>query len=191
MAVTTSSKLLGGARKHSTQPPSTGQPAEPDGLHAAPPFGAQSHRNQAGFTVLELLIVMAILVIISAMAIPSLMAAVQDAKIARAVGDVRAMETEIAQYQIVNNQLPNTLSDIGRAGFLDPWSTPYAYLNHATGTGNGIQRKDRFLVPLNSDYDLYSSGPDGQSVAPITAKQSQDDIIRAADGSYLGVAAQF
>ena len=57
--------------------------------------------------------------------------------------------------------------------------------------GNGQARKDRFLVPLNSDYDLYSMGPDGKSSSPITAKPSQDDIIRAADGSYVGPAIDF
>jgi general secretion pathway protein G len=57
--------------------------------------------------------------------------------------------------------------------------------------GNGKARKDRFLVPLNTDYDLYSDGPDGKTASPITAAPSQDDIIRASDGSYVGVAADF
>jgi len=57
--------------------------------------------------------------------------------------------------------------------------------------GNGQARKDRFLVPLNDDYDLYSMGQDGVSAPPITAKPSQDDILRASDGSYLGLASQF
>jgi general secretion pathway protein G len=139
----------------------------------------------------ELLIVMTIIVTISAMAIPSLTAAILDAKIAAAVGDIRTMETEIAQYEILNNALPDDLSGIGRANYLDPWGNPYEYLNHATMKGNGKARKDRFLVPLNDDYDLYSDGPDGQTVAPITAKVSQDDIIRASDGAYVGVASQF
>ena len=125
------------------------------------------------------------------MAVPSLMAAILDAKIAAAVGDITTMDTEIAQYDILNNAFPNDLSDIGRPNYLDPWGIPYEYLNHATAKGKGKFRKDRFLVPLNDDYDLYSDGPDGQSVSPITAQQSQDDIIRASDGAYVGVASQF
>jgi general secretion pathway protein G len=50
---------------------------------------------------------------------------------------------------------------------------------------------DRFLHPLNSDFDLYSMGKDGLSQAPITARASQDDIIRASDGGFIGLAAQF
>jgi general secretion pathway protein G len=59
------------------------------------------------------------------------------------------------------------------------------------GGGGGQPRKDRFLVPINSDYDLYSMGPDGASTPPLTAKASHDDIIRASDGAYVGVAENF
>jgi general secretion pathway protein G len=147
--------------------------------------------RQEGFTVVELLIVVAIILTISAMAIPSLQAAINDAKVARAVGDIHTMETEILEYDIEFGKLPNSLADIGRGNFLDPWGTPYQYLNHSTKQGNGQSRKDRFLVPLNSDYDLYSEGQDQASSPPITAKKSQDDIIRASDGSFIGLASQF
>jgi general secretion pathway protein G len=58
-------------------------------------------------------------------------------------------------------------------------------------TANGQARKDRFLVPINTDYDLYSMGPDGRSVAPLTANASRDDIIRASDGTFIGRACDF
>jgi general secretion pathway protein G len=147
--------------------------------------------SQNGFTLIELLIVVSIMLTIAAMAIPNLLAAINQAKIGRAVGDICALEADILGYDASNGQLPDTLAQIGRPNFLDPWGTPYEYLNHATMKGNGKARKDRFLVPLNSDYDLYSDGPDGQSVSPITAKPSQDDIIRADDGGYVGLASQF
>ncbi len=60
------------------------------------------------------------------------------------------------------------------------------------GGGPPVQaRKDRFLVPINSDYDLYSRGKDGLSVAPLTAAQSRDDIVRAANGTFVGLAEKF
>ena len=52
-------------------------------------------------------------------------------------------------------------------------------------------RKNRFMVPINSDYDLYSMGKDGQSVSPLTAKASRDDIIRANDGQFIGLASNY
>lgn len=50
---------------------------------------------------------------------------------------------------------------------------------------------DRSLHPLNSDFDLYSMGKDGNTAKPITAKISQDDIIRANDGGFVGLARRY
>ena len=55
----------------------------------------------------------------------------------------------------------------------------------------GGARKDKFLVPLNTDYDLYSRGQDGESAGPLTASESKDDVIRALDGRYVGLASDF
>ena len=157
-----------------------------------------AHRNHGyrnnkarGFTLVELLIAMAILLTISAIAIPHLVSALDQAKLAKAVGDIKTIETDIVGYQSVNGVLPDTLAQIGDDTILDPWKNPYQYLNHATVHGNGQVRKDRFLVPLNSDYDLYSMGKDGLTASPITAGVSQDDVIRVASAGYIGLASLF
>ena len=156
-------------------------------------FRRASTRRQGnnGFTLVELLIAMAVILTLAALAVPNLMAALDQARIARAVGDIDTLEDEIALYQTINGRLPDDLSQIGYGNYPDPWGNPYQYLNHSTMKGNGKARKDRFLVPLNSDYDLYSMGKDGKSQPPITSKDSQDDIIRASNGSYVGLASQF
>jgi general secretion pathway protein G len=141
--------------------------------------------------LIELLMVIAIILTIAAIAVPSLLAAIDASKVARAAGDIRAIEDDIALYEVMNNKLPNTLAEAGDGALLDPWHNAYQYLNHTGVKGMGGFRKDRFLVPLNDDYDLYSMGKDGQTAAPITAKASQDDIIRAGSGSYIGLASQF
>ena len=46
-------------------------------------------------------------------------------------------------------------------------------------------------VPLNTDYDLYSMGRDGKSKTPLTASESHDDIVRALDGEFVGLASEF
>jgi general secretion pathway protein G len=46
-------------------------------------------------------------------------------------------------------------------------------------------------VPLNTDYDLYSRGKDGKSQPSITNALSLDDVIRANDGAFLGLAAKY
>jgi general secretion pathway protein G len=46
-------------------------------------------------------------------------------------------------------------------------------------------------VPVNSTFDLYSLGPDGKSSPPFTAAPSQDDIVRANDGGFIGLASDY
>lgn len=70
---------------------------------------------------------------------------------------------------------------------LDPWGSPYQYLKLLLKS-KGKVCKDHNLVPSNSDYDLYSLGKDKQSVSPLTAKASNDDIIRANNGDFVGLA---
>jgi general secretion pathway protein G len=52
-------------------------------------------------------------------------------------------------------------------------------------------RKDKNLHPLNTDFDLYSLGPDGESRLPLTAGPSRDDILRANNGAFIGRAENY
>lgn len=164
-------------------------------VQAPPRFARVSNRNprskQNGFSLIELLIVIAIILTIAAIAIPSLMASIDQAHIARAVGDIHAIQSDVTLYWTVNGNYPDMLAQVGDDALTDPWGNPYQYLNHATMKGNGQARKDKFLVPLNDDYDLYSMGKDGKSAGPLTAKSSQDDVVRASNGGYIGLASQF
>ena len=140
---------------------------------------------------MELLIVVAIIFTVTAIAVPNLFAAMDQVKIARAVGDIHTIGMAVQEYDVLNGQYPDTLTDVGYGSTLDPWGNPYQYLNFADTKGKGKMRKDRFLVPINSYFDLYSMGKDGQSTGPLTAQQSQDDIIWANDGGYVGPASKF
>lgn len=137
-----------------------------------------------------MLIAFAIVATLASIAIPTLVAYIDKARNARAIAEIRLMEKDITTYEIENETLPNSLNDVGRGGLLDPWGNPYEYLK-VEGTPQGQLRKDRFLVPVNTDYDFYSKGKDGKSSKPFTAKASHDDIVRAADGGYVGLASGF
>ena len=150
-------------------------------------------RAAEGFTLLELMIVVAILATLAGIGIPSYRSAVGTARHEIAMREVTLLQNEVDMYEIRFGMLPLTLAELDRGAMLDPWGNSYQYLNFATVKGNGVgkQRKDRFLVPLNSTYDLYSMGPDGTSKPPLTAQASRDDIIRANDGDYIGVADKY
>ena len=147
--------------------------------------------STAGITLLELLFVLAIIGTLAALAQTGYSSYRNTVNIAGAVADIESISSAI-NHGTLDEGLPPppTLDSINMGGMLDPWGNPYQYINHST-TPKGHWRKDRFIVPINSDYDLYSMGPDGQSVAPLTAKASQDDIIRANDGAYVGPASGY
>ena len=133
------------------------------------------------------MIAIAIIGTLAAIAIPNYIEYRDNAKVAAAISDIRAMEKDIANFALNNGRLPASLAEVGMGGRLDPWDTPYQY-TLVEGTPTGSLRKDRFLVPVNSDYDLYSMGRDRSSRPPFSTSQSQDDIVRAGDGAYVGLA---
>jgi general secretion pathway protein G len=73
----------------------------------------------------------------------------------------------------------------------DPWGRPHQFTKLQGINGKGKARKDKNLNPLNADYDLYSVGPDGLTALPLTAKAARDDIVRANNGAFVGVASDY
>ena len=157
-------------------------------------FSVPGHRgfgDNRAFTLLEILIVMAIMITLAAMGIPAFADALEVAYVGRAIGDIRTLQTEITRYEVQLGQLPDVLQDVGITDLLDPWGNPYQYLNFDNVSGQGQKKKDKFLVPLNSTYDLYSMGKDGNTSTALTANASQDDIVRANDGAYVGLGSHY
>jgi len=175
----------------------TGPTPSPRSSRLQPPCrsGNANGRAQrlASFTLVEIMIVVAIIGTLAAIAIPAFQHSLARAQVARAIADLRAIQIDIDVFELEHHRLPVDLAEAGRAGITDPWGRPYHYLCFAAAGKNwkGQARKDHSLVPLNSSYDLYSLGRDGQTAGPLTAKASQDDIIRANDGGYLGLGSEY
>ena len=147
-------------------------------------------RAARGFTLIELVVVVVITGVLAAIAVPSYQGMRERAQIAAAISEIASLQQEITEFRLLNNRYPTSLAEIGRDADLDPYGRPYSYLNH-DGASDGAKRKDRFLVPVNTDYDLYSLGPDGLTAAPFTAGESRDDIVRANNGGFIGLAEIF
>ena len=127
----------------------------------------------------------------AAIAIPSYISSRNKAKIAVAISEIKLIEKEIINYLSEKGELPDSLSDIGMDQITDPWGRPYQYLRIDGGKTKGIngkRRRDKNANPVNSDFDLYSRGRDGRTVAQFTGKKARDDIVRANNGSFCDLA---
>ena len=214
-----------------------------------------------GFTLIELMVVIVIVGLLTAMGIPQYQGYLDKARLARCIAEIRYLERDIQAYYVANDKYPNSMADLHLSiqSMLDPWGNPYQYFliagtkwvsNSGDGTtyyaresrdtfyaremwklnflaaaaeseegfwsgswfvseawakkdpdptptpippssGQSKPRKDRFLKPITSDYDLYSMGPDGKTKENLNAKESMDDIVRASEGAYVGLAADF
>ena len=148
-------------------------------------------RTRRAFTLIELLSVVAIIGVLASMSVPRYADAIERARVAKAIGDLRTMTLEL----LSEDSLPSSLNGIGRGAKLDPWGRPYQYLRFSSVSKSKGKlpppppgaRMDRFLVPINSMFDLNSMGKDGKTQITLTAPVSFDDVIVANDGGYIGL----
>jgi general secretion pathway protein G len=128
--------------------------------------GASRSRSR-GFTLIEIMVVIVIIGLLAAFIVPTVMSKVDDAKIAKAKGDIQALEAALSIFYLDNSKYPTTEQGLKAlvqqptdpsikhwkaGGYLervskDPWGSEYQYVYPGT---HGKQ------------YDLFSLGADGQ-----------------------------
>jgi general secretion pathway protein G len=161
---------------------------------SSPPDGVYSNRGERGFTLVEMVITIMIVGILATIAIPSYLKYLEKNKEATAISDINIIASRLAGLTM-EGALPPDLATINFGNVLpliDPWGNPYKFLplfGHPENLNDA--RKDHNLHPINSDFDLYSMGPDGESHKPLQNAKSRDDIIRANDGAFVGKASTY
>jgi general secretion pathway protein G len=168
------------------------------------PFGCPKRtRWSRGFTLIELIVVLGVLAVLTIIGMGVYCHFIDRAKNTRAIAEIRVLEKEILNFCNSNDRLPDSLAELDRSAMLDPWKTPYQYINFDTtsrgeeirrttgkknqGKGNGSGKSSS----LNEDFDLFSMGKDRMSAPDLSDASSQDDIVRADDGSYTGLASAY
>jgi general secretion pathway protein G len=142
-------------------------------------------RFYKGLTLIELLITVAIVGILSAIAVPLYTGHIDKQRNTTAIVDINNMESQIERFRVLNGSPPATLAAAGIDPTpKDPWGRSYIYLNPPN-------RWDKHDKPLNGDYDLLSMGKDGVTNLKLWHTESFDDIIRCNNGAYIGIASEY
>lgn len=126
------------------------------------------YKNQRGFTLIEIMVVVVILGILAGIVVPRLLDEPEKARRTTAATQIRSFEEALSIFKLENGFFPSTdqglqalveKPTVGRTpsrykegGYikkipLDPWGQPYLYLSPGA----------------HGDFDLFSYGPDGES----------------------------
>ena len=147
-------------------------------------------RKKRGFGLLELMLTLAMVSVLAAVAIPAYRGYIERVKVNRAITDIGGLSLSLYRFETNTGSFPASLAAAGLDGIRDPWGRPYHYTNVATASISAL-RKNRNLIPINSDFDLFSAGPDGVFAGPLNADQSRDDVVRANNGAFIGAAKDY
>jgi general secretion pathway protein G len=127
------------------------------------------HRKQAGFTLIELMVVVVIIAILAGLIIPRFMGETDKAKQAKAKMQIESLESALKMYKLDNGSYPTTEQGLKalvetptvgnlpknwrQGGYLekgkvpkDPWDHEYVYVSPGS----------------HGDFDLSSLGADGE-----------------------------
>jgi general secretion pathway protein G len=124
-----------------------------------------SARRAAGFTLIEIMVVVVILGILAAIIVPKLTDKPEQARQVKAQQDIRQLESSLQMYKLDNFYYPSTQQGLEALvtkpggdpppknwrGYIsrlpkDPWGNPYQYLQ----PGN------------KGEYDVFTMGADGK-----------------------------
>src|SRR5262245_11771862 len=123
-----------------------------------------------GLTLVEMAIALAIVAVIALIAVPKYADYREQLKVTEAVYELGAMYFQLQWPMEETKIVPADRTEIGQSLKKDPWGNLYVYTDI---TAKGAKaRKNKALHPINTYFDLYSKGKDGDSVLPLTAGPS-------------------
>lgn len=149
--------------------------------------------GKQGFTLVEILVVCAVIGILASIALPAFSDLKDKANISRSVAEIRGLEKDIYAYSTDAAKYPDSLVDINRNNQRDPWGNLYIYYKIPDAAHTGAYKEWGGTGFINDDFDLYSWGADGVTAHEITVghNDSSDDIIRGRNGGVVELGSEW
>lgn len=120
---------------------------------------SESRDRRQGFTLVEILLVVAILGILAGVAVVSLKGRTKTASISATRASIQAIQTAIDTYEVDNGMYPASLQNLLTKGSENNWNGPYLKDGRPPKDAWGAD----FAYSQKGDgYELRSAGPDGQ-----------------------------
>ncbi len=114
----------------------------------------KASKQQSGFTLIEIMVVVVILAILASVIVPRIMDNPDKARVAKAKQDIQALESALDIYRLDNFKYPSTQDGLEalvqkpsdapnwkEGGYIkklskDPWGHDYQYLEPSSSSGN-------------------------------------------------------
>jgi type IV pilus assembly protein PilA len=134
-----------------------------------------SMKNEQGFSLIELLIVVAIIAVIAAIAVPSLLQAKMAANEAGAIQGCRTLGSSEVAYAAVNNSTYSLLADLQTGGFID------ARFTDGVNGYNGYTYADGVVMAsagVPADFGILATPIAGSGTGRYIYGISVDQVVR-------------
>jgi len=113
--------------------------------------------NRKGFTLVEIMIVVAIIALLAAIAVPGFLRARKRSQASRILNDLRMIDSAIDQYAIENNKkTSDPVATADWTSYVKKGSPLYNTGNSLFGTGYGPQTVDQIPRVPSNDYNVLS-----------------------------------
>jgi len=125
-----------------------------------------TRKHDAGFTLMELMIVMAIISVLATLAIPSFIGAIKSAREAVLKEDLHVMRAAIDSYTMDKQKAPQSMDDLVQNGYLrnipeDPMThSRDTWVTDTSDSLSSVDQTDPGIDDIHSGSD--ETGSDGQ-----------------------------
>ena len=151
-------------------------------------------KTESRLHTFEWVVVAAIFITFLFIAIPTIREYRYNSRVIAAISQMIQIEDNILYYKQRFNRLPTSLDALDLGQLKDPWGNVFQYRllsNTPVAAERHPSRKGQFQLSLNDDYDLFSMGPDGKTAESLLHDGGRDDIIRANNGAFIGLASEY